>query len=79
MSRSTDVEYQKCKKFEMKTAGIPKKKAEDLARKKIYLHDMEEEYKRAPGKFRDYLRDIADIRNPSDKLMEHFSSMKITD
>ena len=34
---------------------------------------MSKEYKRAPGTFRDYLHHKADIRNPSDKLMKHFS------
>lgn len=79
MVRSTDTQYMKLKKFEMKSVGISKKKAEDLARKKIYLQEMEEEYKRAPGTFTDYLRCRVDIEFPSDKMMEYFSSLKVTD
>jgi len=78
MIRSTDTEYMKLKKFEMWRVGIPKK-AEDLARKKIYLQETEEEYKRAPGTFTDYLRRRVDMEFPSDKMMKYFSSLKVTD
>ena len=63
----------------MKRAGIHRKKAEDLVRKRIYLQEMEEEYKRAPRTFRDYLHRRVDIRRPSDEMMEYFSSLKVTD
>ena len=77
--RSTDIVYRRWKQFEMKRAGIHRNKAEDLVRKQIYLQEMEEEYKRAPGDFRHYLRHRADIKRPSDELMEYFSNLKITD
>ena len=79
MARSTDMAYSKWKQFEMKRAGIHRNKAEDLVRKRIYLQEMEEEYKRAPRTFRDYLHRRVDIRRPSDEMMEYFSSLKVTD
>ena len=78
MVKSTDAAYRKWKQFEMKQVGIPRKKAEDLARQHIYLQDMEKEYKLSPGSFRHYLRQTVDIY-PSDKLMEYFSNLEITD
>ena len=79
MVKSTDVAYRKWKQFEMKQAGIPRRKAEDLARQRIYLQDMEEKYKQSPSSFRHYLRQAVDIKDPSDKLMEYFSNLTITD
>ena len=76
--KSTDTTYRKWKQFEMKQVGILWKKAEDLARQHIYLQDIEKEYKRSPSSFRRYLRQTVDIY-PSDKLMEYFRNLEITD
>ena len=78
MVKSTDAAYRKWKQFEMKQAGIPRKKAEDLARQHIYLQDMEKEYKLSPSSFRRYLRQTVDIY-PSEQLMEYFRNLEITD
>ena len=79
MVKSTDAAYRKWKQFEMKRAGIHRKKAEDLIRKHIYLQDMEEQYKHSPSTFKHYLRQKADIKYPSDELMEYFRNLEITD
>ena len=79
MVKSTDVAYLKWKQFEMKRAGIHRKKAEVLVRQRIYLQDMEKEYKKSPRTFKHFLRQTVDIKYPSDELMEYFSNLTITD
>ena len=79
MVKSTDVAYRKWKQFEMKRAGIHRKKAEVLVRQRIYLQDMEKEYKKSPRTFKHFLRQTVDIKYPSDELMEYFSNLTITD
>lgn len=80
MVKSTDVAYRNWKQFEMKRAGIHRKKAEDIVqRRHIYLQDMENEYKKSPMTFKHYLRQRVDIKYPSDELMEYFKNLEITD
>ena len=79
MVKSTDVAYRNWKQFEMKRAGIHRKKAEVLVRQRIYLQDMEKEYKKSPKTFKQFLRRTVDIKYPSDELMEYFSNLTITD